>query len=220
MIRVYLAEGDPEIRRGAGERIGAAPDLRLVGAGGVHDLVPGAVPRVDVLVADVRLHDAAAVLAIRRVRAAHPRTRTLLWTCYEDDEAVLAALVTGARGYALKQLRGDGLVRAVRDVAAGAVLLDPRITAHVLQRLRRHPRGPALTDAEYALLERAAAGATDRQIARAIGAGAVDVARQFAAIATRVVAYGGDRVAHLVEHTRGTVPTERASWPTNRGRSA
>ncbi len=192
MIRVYVAEGDPVIRRGIGEQLAAEPDLEFVGAGDPRDLLPAVLAGVDVLVADVRLPDAAGVLACRRVRAAHPGIRILLCTGYEDDEALLSALVTGACGYVLKQIRGDTLVRAIREVAAGTTVLDPRITAHVLQRLRRFPRGPVLTDAEYALLESAALGLADAQIAHAHGTEVAGVAQWFATVATRIVAHRGD----------------------------
>jgi two-component system, NarL family, response regulator DevR len=227
MIRVYVADGDPVVRRGIGEQVSAEPDMELAGAGDTRGLVPGAVAGVDVLVADVRLPDAAAVLACRRVRATHPRMRILLCTGYEDDEAVLTALVTGATGCVLKQIRGDGLMRAVREVALGATLLDPRITAHVLQRLRRYPHAPVLTDAEYALLEAAALGLSDAQIARTLDRDIVGVAKRFAGVATRIVALRADAVGfpsadgRWTERVRqpGAAPPARpaATLPTGSG---
>ena len=191
MIRVYVAESHPVIRRSIAERIAVEPDIVLVGAGDLADRPLAAAGSVDLLVADVRLPDSDAVLLCRRVRAADPALRILVSTAYEDDEAVLAAVVAGACGYVLKQIRGDALVGALRDAAAGRVLLDSRITAHVLDRLRRYPHPPVLTDTEYMLLELAGRGLTDPQIAEVVHADISTVAQWFPTVATRIVAQRG-----------------------------
>src|SRR3954447_12399359 len=93
--------------------------------------------RPDVAVLDVRLPDGNGVEVCRDIRSSHPEIRCLMLPSYADDEAILDAVVAGADGYVLKQVRGDELLDAIRRVAAGQSLLDPAITRRVLERLRR-----------------------------------------------------------------------------------
>ena len=128
----------------------------------VHALDP------DVAVLDVRLQDGNGVEACREIRSRHPRTACLILTSFTDDEALFQAIMAGAAGYVLKQIRSADLVDAVRRVAAGQNLLDPIVTARVLERLRRGPeedeRLARLTDQERKVLDLLAEGLTNRQI--------------------------------------------------------
>jgi two-component system response regulator DevR len=116
----------------------------------------------------VRLPDGDGVSVCREVRSRHPRTACLILTSFADDEALFNAIMAGAAGYVLKQIRGSDLVDAVRKVAAGQSLLDSAITARVLERLRRGPevdeRLANLTDQELRVLELMAEGLTNRAI--------------------------------------------------------
>src|SRR5207248_4815425 len=110
-------------------------------AGEALELIPQTSP--DVAVLDVRLGDAAGdrggVEVCREIRSAHPGVACVMLTSFADDEALFASIMAGAAGYVLKQISGSELVKAIRRVAAGESLLDPAVTARVLERLR-HPQ--------------------------------------------------------------------------------
>jgi len=118
---------------------------------------------------DVRLPDGNGVEVCREVRTHHPEVRCLILTSFADDDALLQAIMAGASGYVLKQVKGVDLVDAVRRVAAGDALLDPTVTARVLERVRSGPdrdeRVERLTDQERRILDLIAEGLTNRQIA-------------------------------------------------------
>jgi two-component system, NarL family, response regulator DevR len=119
-------------------------------------------------VLDVRLPDGNGVEVCREIRSNHPDIRCLMLTSFADDEALFDAIMAGAAGYVLKQVRGSDLVDNVKRVAAGQSLLDPSVTATVLERLRRGPEedpgAPHLTDQERKILDLLAEGLTNRQI--------------------------------------------------------
>ena len=134
-----------------------------------HQPHPGAAP--DVAVLDARLPDGSGIEVCREhpLRSTRP-SKALILTSYDDDEALFAAIMAGAAGYVLKQIRGTDLVDAVRRVAAGQSLLDPAVTERVLERLRHGRRRsrtswPDLTEQERKILELIAEGLTNRQIA-------------------------------------------------------
>lgn len=170
MIRVFLLDDHAMVRRGVADRLDAEPDLRVVGGAGTAAQALARVPAAgpDVAVLDVRLPDGDGVTVCRELRSAMPALRCLLLTTSDDDEALLSAVLAGASGYVLKQIRGSGLVGAVRTVAAGGSLLDAHATAHVLRRLHaaaeRRGALPGFTDRERAVLDLVGAGLTDRQI--------------------------------------------------------
>ncbi len=121
---------------------------------------------------DVRLPDGDGVEVCREVRSRRPEIKCLMLTSYSDDEALFEAIMAGASGYLLKQIRGTDLVDAVRRVASGQSLLDPSVTASVLERLRAGPetdeRLQRLTDQERRILDLIAEGLTNRQIAERV----------------------------------------------------
>jgi DNA-binding NarL/FixJ family response regulator len=125
-----------------------------------------------VCVLDVRLPDGTGVEVCREVRERRPELACLMLTSFSDDEALLEAILAGAAGYLLKQVRGADLVDAVRRVAAGQSLLDPTMTAAVLRRLREgsgeDERLASLTEQERRVLHLLAEGRTNRQIADAM----------------------------------------------------
>ena len=127
--------------------------------------------RPDIVVMDVRLPDGSGVEACRDIRAEFPETRVVMLTSYPDDEAVLSAIVAGASGYLLKQIRARDLVAALEAVGRGDSLLDPAVTEKVLERVRRIAAGAiddelsALTDQERKILMLVAEGKTNKQIA-------------------------------------------------------
>ncbi len=130
--------------------------------------IPALRPNVAIL--DARLPDGNGIDVCRDVRAVDPSIYGLILTSYEDDEALFAAIMAGASGYVLKQIRGTDLVDTVRRVAAGQSLLDPAVTARVLDRIRNGAEQPnelkSLTDQERRILEYVAQGLTNHEIAQ------------------------------------------------------
>ena len=168
--RVFLLDDHELVRRGLTELLGDEADLEVVGEAGTAAEAVVRVPalRPDVAVLDVRLPDGSGVEVCRELRARVPGLRCLMLTSYADDEALFAAILAGASGYVLKEIRGGDLVDAVRTVAAGGSLLDAAATARVLQRLRQgepeDPRTAGLTEQERKVLELIGEGLTNRQI--------------------------------------------------------
>jgi len=171
MIRVFLLDDHEVVRRGLTELLQADGDIEVVGeSASVAEAVNRAPAlRPDVAILDGRLPDGSGIDACRDIRAIDPTIKGLILTSYEDDEALLAAIMAGASGYVLKQIRGIDLVDAVRRIAAGESLLDPAMTARVLERLRSGVHQPAefdrLTDQERRILEYIAQGLTNHEIA-------------------------------------------------------
>src|SRR5919199_3432345 len=171
MIRVFLLDDHEVVRRGLADLLHAAGDIEIVGESGSAQEGARRIPalRPDVAVLDARLPDGNGIDVCRDVRAIDSSIKGLILTSYEDDEALFAAIMAGASGYVLKQIRGTDLVDAVRRVAAGQSLLDPAVTARVLDRIRSGIEEPKelrqLTEQERRILEYIAEGLTNREIA-------------------------------------------------------
>jgi two-component system response regulator DevR len=169
--RVFLLDDHEVVRRGLRELFEAEDDLTVVGEGATAQEALARVPssNPDVAVLDVRLPDGDGVEVCRDLRSAMPELKCLMLTSYADDEALFSAILAGASGYVLKQIRGSDLVSAVRRVAAGESLLDPSLTRQVMERLRgenvEDERLARLTTQERKILELIADGKTNRQIA-------------------------------------------------------
>ena len=170
MIRVFLLDDHEVVRRGVRELLESADDLEVVGeastAAEALQRVPATSP--DVAILDVRLPDGSGVEVCRDVRSARPELACIMLTSFADDEALFDAIMAGAAGYVLKAVRGSDLIESVRRVAAGQSLLDPVVTARVLERLRNPPKDAltaSLTPQESAILGHLADGRTNRQIA-------------------------------------------------------
>jgi two-component system response regulator DevR len=167
-IRVFLLDDHELVRRGVRELLEGEGDLEVVGeastAAEALARVPAVRPQVAVL--DVRLPDGDGVTVCRELRSQFPDLACLMLTSFSDDEALVGAVMAGASGYVLKDIRGGDLVGAVRTVAAGGSLLDARSTAQVLARMRERPTDPldVLTDQERKILELIGEGLTNRQI--------------------------------------------------------
>ena len=167
--RVFLLDDHELVRRGLRELLDGEDDLLVVGEAGTAAEALEQIPatRPDVAVLDVRLPDGDGVEVCRDIRSAHPEIACVMLTSFADDEAVYAAIMAGAAGYLLKQIRGTDLVAALRQVAAGGSLLDPAVTAQVLERLRHgddEDELARLTPQERRILDLIADGLTNRQI--------------------------------------------------------
>jgi DNA-binding NarL/FixJ family response regulator len=168
-ITVFLLDDHEVVRRGLRDLLTSA-GFEVVGEAGTGAEAVGRIHALDpdVAVLDVRLPDGSGVAVCREVRSLDTRTACLMLTSYADDEALFDAIVAGAAGYVLKDIRSTDLVDAVRRVAAGQSLLDPAVTARVLERLRSGPevddRLAHLTEQEQHVLELMAEGLTNRAI--------------------------------------------------------
>jgi DNA-binding NarL/FixJ family response regulator len=169
-IRVFLVDDHEVVRRGVRDLLEAETDIEVVGeAGSAAEAlarVPAVKPQVAIL--DVRLPDGDGVTVCRELRSRLPDLACLMLTSFGDDEALLSAIMAGASGYLLKQVRGSDIVGAVRTVAAGGSMLDPRMTATVIERLRHPSDGndpiATLTDQEKRVFDLIGDGLTNRQI--------------------------------------------------------
>jgi two-component system, NarL family, response regulator DevR len=173
-VRVFLLDDHEIVRRGVKELLEAEGDLEVVGEAGTAQEALARVPptRPDVAVLDVRLPDGDGVQVCREIRSAHPDIHCLMLTSFADDEVLFQAIVAGASGYVLKQIKGADIVEAVRSVANGQSLLDPSVTARVLERLRAGPDEDELlarlSPQERNILRLIADGLTNRQIAEQV----------------------------------------------------
>ncbi len=172
MIRVFLLDDHEVVRRGLAALLESSDDITVVGESGSAQEATRIIPalRPDVAVLDARLPDGSGIDVCREVRSQDPGIKALMLTSYQDDEALFSAIMAGAAGYLLKQVRGTDLVDAVRKVAAGESLLDPAVTQRVLQRIRGgdqagSPDLESLTTQERRILELIAEGMTNRMIA-------------------------------------------------------
>jgi DNA-binding NarL/FixJ family response regulator len=169
-VRVFLLDDHEVVRRGVADLLEAEPDLIVVGEAATAAEALARVPAVrpDVAVLDVRLPDGDGVTVCRELRSLLPDLRCLMLTSFADDDALFDAIMAGASGYVLKQIRGTDLVGAVRTVASGQSLLDPRTTAKVLERMRAaaEDRGPVagLSEQERTVLALIGEGLTNREI--------------------------------------------------------
>ena len=170
-MRVYLLDDHEIVRRGLRELLEADGSIEVIGESGLAVEATRRIPalRPDVAVLDGRLPDGSGIDVCRDVRSIDPTIACLILTSYDDDEALFSAIMAGAAGYVLKQIRGNELVDAIHRVARGQSLLDPQVTRRVLARLREGPASdPALaslTNQERRILLLIAEGLTNRQIA-------------------------------------------------------
>ncbi len=170
-IRVFLLDDHEIVRRGIKDLLESAGDIVVVGESGLAVEATSRIPalRPDVAILDGRLPDGSGIDVCREVRSQDPSINVLILTSYDDDDALFSAIMAGAAGYILKQVRGTDFIETVRRVAAGQSTLDPAVTAQVLERLRSGPQvDPAiakLTGQEQRILELIGEGRTNRQIA-------------------------------------------------------
>ncbi|UUU38658.1 response regulator [Streptomyces sp. NBC_00162] len=175
-IKVFLLDDHEVVRRGLRDLLEAEADITVVGEAGTADqaLARGPALRPDVAVLDVRLPDGDGITVCRELRSRMPGLACLMLTSFDDEDALLDAIMAGAAGYVLKQIKGTDLVSAVRTVATGQSMLDPATTARLMHSLRdpeaakapEDTRLAALSERERAVLELIGDGLTNRQIAK------------------------------------------------------
>lgn len=169
-IRIFLVDDHEVVRRGISELLGAQADFEIVGEAGTAAQARTriAATRPDVAVLDVRLPDGSGIDVCRTVLSTLPETKCLILTAYDDDQAMYAAVIAGASGYVLKDVRGANLIDSIRRVAAGQSLLDPTLKQRALSAMRStsapDPRLESLSLRERQVLALIADGLTNRQI--------------------------------------------------------
>ncbi len=176
-IRVFLLDDHEVVRRGLRDLLEAEPDMEVVGDASTAEqaLARGPALRPDVAVLDVRLPDGDGITVCRELRSRMPELACLMLTSFDDEEALLDAIMAGAAGYVLKQIKGSDLVSAVRTVATGQSMLDPATTARLMHSLRapeerkkppEDARLAALSERERSVLDLIGEGLTNVQIAK------------------------------------------------------
>jgi two-component system, NarL family, response regulator DevR len=205
-----LVDDHEVVRSGLKSMLMAQPDISVVAeAGSVADAVHHAAAcRPDVVVMDVRLTDGSGIEATREIRAHRPETKVLMLTSFADDEALFASIMAGASGYVLKQIRGGELVRGIRAVGSGQSLLDPAVTAAVLDRLRKgkhlmlDEKLARLSAQEERILQLVAEGHTNKQIGDRLRLAEKTVKNYVSTILSKLeVARRAEAAAYLARHS-------------------
>jgi two-component system response regulator DevR len=210
LLRVMLVDDHEVVRSGLRAMLEAAGDIRVVAEAGTvaEAIIQADRAHPDLVVMDVRLADGSGIEATREVRARRPETQVLMLTSFADDEALFASIMAGASGYVLKQIRGGELVRAIRAVGRGQSLLDPAVTATVLERLRRgkhllkDEKLARLSAQEERILTLVAEGLTNREIGARLKLAEKTVKNYVSTILSKLeVARRAEAAAYLARHT-------------------
>ena len=172
-LRILVVDDHEVVRQGLVALLGRRDEFQVVAEAGTLSEALAATRRFvpDLVVMDVRLPDGSGIEACREIRSEYPEIKVVMLTSYPDEEAVLSAIIAGASGYLLKQVRGRDLVAALEAVGRGDSLLDPAVTERVLERVRRVASGSArddladLTAQERKILMLVADGKTNKEIA-------------------------------------------------------
>jgi DNA-binding NarL/FixJ family response regulator len=172
-MRIMVVDDHEVVRQGLVALLDRRRDFTVVAEAGTVAESIAAAERLkpDLVVMDVRLPDGSGIEACREIRSEMPETRVVMLTSYPDEEAVLSAIIAGASGYLLKQIRGRDLVAALEAIGRGESLLDPAVTERVLERVRRaasggeHDELAELTPQERKILLLVAEGKTTKEIA-------------------------------------------------------
>ena len=223
VIRVYLLDDHEVVRRGLRDLLNAEDDLEIVGeSGSALEAVEDALAlRPDVAILDARLADGNGIDVCRDIRSADPSVRALILTSYEDDEALIAAIMAGAAGYVLKQIRSDDLLAAVRWVAAGRSLLDPIVTQRVMEHIRNPRHVPeqleVLTEQERKILALVADGLTNRQIAAHMSLAEKTVKNYVSNLLSKLGLERRTQAAILAVRLRNEPTGPVGSWPSQLG---
>jgi len=169
-IRIFLLDDHEIVRRGLRELLDTVEDFEVVGESGSAVEASRRIPalRPNVAIFDARLPDGSGIDVCREVRSVDPEIAGLILTSFDDEQALATAILAGAAGYLLKDIKGNGLIEAIRQAAAGEQLIDPA----TVDRIRRgwtgkagaDPRLRLLSPQERRILDHVAEGLTNRQI--------------------------------------------------------
>jgi len=170
-IRIFLLDDHEVVRRGLADLLSSTPGFEIVGEAGTAEEARTRIlaAKPDVAILDGRLPDGSGIDVCREVRSALPQTYCLILTSYDDQDAVMAAVLAGASGYVLKEVRGSGLIDAIRQVALGRTLIDPGVMEKMINQIRKpkeeDDKLASLSEREREVLDLIAEGLTNRQIA-------------------------------------------------------
>lgn len=208
-IRVFLLDDHEVVRRGIKNLLEDEEGIVVVGESGLAEEAKRRIPalRPDVAILDGKLPDGSGIDVCREVRSVDPSIRALILTSFDDDDALFSAIMAGASGYILKQVRGTDLIETVRQVAAGHSMLDPTVTAQVLERLRTGPKtNPALarlTAHEQRILECIGEGMTNREIAKKLSLAEKTVKNYVSTLLSKLGLESRTQAAIFVNRNRG-----------------
>jgi DNA-binding NarL/FixJ family response regulator len=218
-IREFLLDDHEVVRRGLADLLDAEPDIVVVGDADTveHALVRGPALRPHVAVLDVRLPDGDGITVCRELRSRMPELACLMLTSFDDEDALLDAIMAGAAGYVLKQIRGSDLVSAVRTVASGQSMLDPATTARLMRSLRADPAEIAAVPPELAslsarerdILALIGDGLTNREIGRRLYLSEKTVKNHISRLLAKLGVQRRVQAAVLASHVYQTDPGDR-----------
>ncbi|MGZ4452717.1 MAG: response regulator [Nocardioides sp.] len=214
-IRVFLLDDHEVVRHGIRNLLEDAGGFVVVGESGSAQEAKRLIPamRPDVAILDGQLPDGSGIDVCRDVRSQDPTIAALILTSFDDDEALFAAIMAGAAGYVLKQVRNSDLVETVRQVAAGRSMLDPAVTAQVLDRVRNGPTTDPLLDRltahQQRILDLLGEGMTNRQIATAMSLAEKTVKNYVSSLLAKLGLESRTQAAILVTRSHAGGPTGR-----------
>lgn len=222
MIRVIIVDDQPVVRAGAARILGPDDGFEVVAECDDGDQVVQAVAahRPDLVLMDVRMRRVDGATATRRLRDTGQAPPVLIFTTFDDDEALWDTLDAGAAGFILKDSSAEDLIAATRAVAGGAAWLDQKVAPRVLHAFRTNVRPQltqaarvaALTDREHDVLRHMARGATNAEIAAALSVSEATVKTHVGALFSKLGAR--DRAAAIVfAYDCGIVEPHRRSHP-------
>jgi DNA-binding NarL/FixJ family response regulator len=212
-LRLLLVDDHEVVRQGLVSLLDRRSGFEVVAQAGsvAESIAMAARHEPDLVIMDVRLPDGSGIEACREIRAARPETRVVMLTSYPDEEAVLSAIIAGASGYLLKQIRGRDLVAALEAVGRGDSLLDPAVTERVLERVRRAASGgeqdelSQLTAQERKILLLVAEGKTNKEIAAEVFLSDKTVKNYVSSILSKLeLQRRGQAAAFMVKHRLGS----------------
>ncbi|GAA4785631.1 MULTISPECIES: response regulator transcription factor [Streptomyces] len=225
-VTVFLLDDHEVVRRGVYDLLDAEPDMTVVGEASTAEQALARVPalRPKVAVLDVRLQDGDGVSVCRELRSRMPELACLMLTSFDDEEALLDAIVAGAAGYVLKQITGTDLVQAVRTVASGQSLLDPGATARVMARLRdaageeSRTGVEGLTARELEILSLIGEGLTNREIGLRLYLAEKTVKNNISRILGKLGVERRVQAAVIATRLQSPAGPSRPEWPGRRTR--
>ncbi|WP_369214898.1 response regulator [Streptomyces flavofungini] len=218
-IRVFLVDDHEVVRRGIIDLLDAERDISVVGEADTvdHALTRGPALRPDVAVLDVRLPDGDGITVCRELRSQMPSLACLMLTSFDDEDALLDAIMAGAAGYVLKQIKGSDLISAVRTVASGQSMLDPATTARLMRTLRTDPAGQSdvapelagLSPRERDILALIGDGLTNREIGKKLYLSEKTVKNHISRLLAKLGVQRRVQAAVISSHLRQQAPDAR-----------